>query len=498
MVSFKSIALSASFAAAVSAESLADCLTADSNLEVFTPSSADWETVITPFNKRLLNTFIPAALVKPANAEGVSTAVKCAAAAGVHVSPRSGGHSYAAAGLGMRNGSLVVDTSRMNHVSVDSNGVATAGTGTLLGDYALTIGLEGWAMAHGTCPTVGIGGHVGYGGYGLDSRLWGLALDHVIEAETVLASGEIVTVNKDTNPDLFWAIRGSAVSFGITTQYKFQTHPAPETSIEFIYAYTPDNVDQWNDLFLKYQDFGINSTPSELTIEANIGRGATFNLVGQWIGDAATLNATMKPFLDAAGQPDSITFIEDDWLGVLLSLAGSTSLNTSLIQHPSDTFYVKSLTIPEATPITLEASTAFYNHITQAPSDELDWFTQFQLYGGKGSKINTFSTEDSAYPHRSTLWTVQIYASSANFLPPYPQQGFEFTAGEAAALVDNIPNNEIGGYLNYIDPYLDNWQELYFSEQYDRLLSLEKIYDPTGIFVKPQIVGNLTDVAPDI
>ncbi|KAH8922636.1 FAD-binding domain-containing protein, partial [Atractiella rhizophila] len=184
--------------------SLAKCLSKVSGLEVFTSSSSEWQTVITPFNKRLLGKFIPAALVKPANAKAVSGAIKCASAAGIHVSARSGGHSYAAAGLGMRNGSLVVDTSRMNHVSVDSNGVATAGTGTLLGDYALTIGLEGWAMAHGTCPTVGIGGHVGYGGYGLDSRLWGLALDHVIEAETVLANGDIVTVNKNKNPDLFW------------------------------------------------------------------------------------------------------------------------------------------------------------------------------------------------------------------------------------------------------------------------------------------------------
>ena len=60
------------------------------------------------------------------------------------------------------------------------------------------------AAAFGTCPQVGVAGHL-HGGFGFSSLRWGLFLDQVVEMEVVTANGSIVTANNHTNSDLFWA-----------------------------------------------------------------------------------------------------------------------------------------------------------------------------------------------------------------------------------------------------------------------------------------------------
>jgi len=64
----------------------------------------------------------PVALVKPNSKDHVSSALKCAKQAGVAVSGRGGGHSYASYGLGGTDGALVIDMVNFKNLEVDSNG----------------------------------------------------------------------------------------------------------------------------------------------------------------------------------------------------------------------------------------------------------------------------------------------------------------------------------------------------------------------------------------
>ena len=78
---------------------------------------------------------------------------------------------------------------------------ATIGGGTLLGDVTKRLHENGnRAMAHGTCPQVGIGGHATIGGLGPSSRMWGSALDHVEEVEVVLANSTVVRATETEKP----------------------------------------------------------------------------------------------------------------------------------------------------------------------------------------------------------------------------------------------------------------------------------------------------------
>jgi hypothetical protein len=51
------------------------------------------------------------------------------------------------------------------------------------------------------------------------SRIWGTALDHVIAIQVVLADASVVRASATENPDVFFAIRGAAASFGIVTEF---------------------------------------------------------------------------------------------------------------------------------------------------------------------------------------------------------------------------------------------------------------------------------------
>ncbi|KAF8434316.1 hypothetical protein L210DRAFT_3553604 [Boletus edulis BED1] len=65
------------------------------------------------------------------------------------------------------------------------------------------------------------------GGFGFLGRLHGLSIDHLVEAEVVLADGRIVIASEKEHPDLWWALRGAGPAFGVVTRYKARAFPVP-------------------------------------------------------------------------------------------------------------------------------------------------------------------------------------------------------------------------------------------------------------------------------
>ncbi|SMQ49382.1 unnamed protein product [Zymoseptoria tritici ST99CH_3D7] len=235
------------------------------------------------FNKDI--PIVPAAIVKPETAQQVAAIVKCAVERGLKVQAKSGGHSYANHGFGGLNGSIVVDTTKLNHLSMDTETyTATVGGGCLLGDLAQFLYKYGRAMPHGTWPGVGLGGHATTGGIGPASRMWGLTLDHVIGVEVVLADSSIVDASEDKNSDLFFAIKGAAASFGIVTQFRLRTHVAPGECVRF--QHTMESFDvatrsEWfkmwqrlmaDPLLSRFLSVGLEVFPQKMVIGGNYFR----------------------------------------------------------------------------------------------------------------------------------------------------------------------------------------------------------------------------------
>lgn len=166
----------------------------------------------------------PAVVAHCNGAEDVAAAVKYARASGLRVSARSGGHGYT--GAAIAGNGVVIDLRGMRAVDYDADtGEVTVGAGARWADVDDVLGPHGRATAAGSVSKVGVAGFSLGTGAGWLSRTIGTAGDLLTRATVVTADGSVLVVSPSVHPDLYWALRGGTGSFGIVTEFTFETVP---------------------------------------------------------------------------------------------------------------------------------------------------------------------------------------------------------------------------------------------------------------------------------
>src|SRR5215218_84707 len=184
----------------------------------------------------------PAAIVRAKDAADVSRVVTLAREKGLELAVKSGGHSLA--GHSVSEGGIVLDLSQMKGLEIDVEArTAWAEAGLTAGEYTAAVGAHGLATGFGDTGSVGIGGITLGGGAGFLVRKHGLTIDSLLAAEIVTADGELLCVDAETHPDLFWAIRGGGGNFGVATRFKFRLHEVDEiVGGMHVLPATPDTI----------------------------------------------------------------------------------------------------------------------------------------------------------------------------------------------------------------------------------------------------------------
>jgi FAD/FMN-containing dehydrogenase len=96
------------------------------------------------------------------------------------------------------------------------------------GEVQAAAAAHGLAGLAGTSPEIGVVGYTLGGGLGWLARRYGLACNGVLAIDVVTADGLLLRVDREHEPDLFWALRGGGGSFGIVTALEFALHPVRE------------------------------------------------------------------------------------------------------------------------------------------------------------------------------------------------------------------------------------------------------------------------------
>lgn len=109
----------------------------------------------------------------------------------------------------------------------------------------------------------------------------------------------MVTASATENSDLFWAIRGAGASYGVITNYKFQTYPATSQNINFQYSLN-NTQDSLKNVHLVLQEYANTTMPAEMNMRLFV-YPTTVTLEGVYYGTKDAFQDAIQPVLDQLG-----------------------------------------------------------------------------------------------------------------------------------------------------------------------------------------------------
>lgn len=446
----------------------------------------------------------PAAVTYPKTTAQVAAIVKVAADAGLKIQARGGGHSYGnyctfflndanelrclsmanmwIIGIGGVDGAVVIDMKHFQKFEMDTTTwKCKVGAGTLLGNLTKQLHNNGnRAVAHGTCPQVGLSGHATIGGLGPTSRMWGSALDHVLEVEIVLANSSIIRASATQNEDVFWAVKGAGASFGIITEFLLKTEAEPGEAVQFSFAYTTRPYKNMATAFKKWQKFVSNPELTRKFTSEVIITEIGMIITGTYFGTKQEYDAFQMDE-KFPGTDDKKVVVFRDWLGLVGNWAETVALQ--LGGGLSAPLYTKSLAFNACKDIPDNVIDSVFSYLDKTNKGTLIWFIIFDLEGGA---INDVKQDATSYAHRDALFYLQSYAVG---IPKLREKTRTFLRGFNDTIRDNMPGGyDFGAYAGYVDPELVDGQKQYWRSNLPRLEQIKKQVDPKDVFSNPQSV----------
>lgn len=199
----------------------------------------------------------PDVVFRPTTTDEVAAAVRAAVDANLPIAVRSGGHGSMPA-----TGGAIIDLAEFDSVEIGEGGLVTVGAGAHWGDVAARLAPHGLGITSGDTLDVGVGGLALGGGVGWLVRTHGLTVDLVRQVELVTAEGAVLTVDAQSHPDLFWAVRGGGGNFGVVTRFTLQASPVGGLvggHVKFDQSDVGAVLRAWRDVTLASSD-DLNST----------------------------------------------------------------------------------------------------------------------------------------------------------------------------------------------------------------------------------------------
>ncbi|EFR04249.1 glucooligosaccharide oxidase [Nannizzia gypsea CBS 118893] len=466
--------------------SLSLCLS-DAGVSHVVDGSKDWDRIISPWNLRLRYT--PAAVAIPQTIDQTQAAVLCGINHQLRISAKGGGHSSGSYGLGGENGHLVIDFEQMDQVTLHDNHTAIIEPGARLGHVSVELFDQGRrAIPHGTCPGVGIAGHVLHGGYGRASRTHGLTLDWLKSAKVILSDGSIVHCSATDNMDLFWAIRGAGSSFGIVTEFEFDTFESPE-SVTVFTINLPWSEKSVIESLKAVQDLSLMARK-----DLNLAFAVTASsqaIRGLYFGDEHELVQALQPLL--VHLKTKLSDVKSvNWLDGLRYFADGEPLVRPQPYNMHTTTYTSSLTTPPLTneQIGVLVSTLFTN--INDTNARHSWDILFELYGGPKSAVSQTDIAATSYVHRDKflLWQLNDFGENGEL----PRESFAVLKQIMDSVTQSMGDGYWGMYANSIDTQLDSntAQKLYWGDNLPRLRKIKARLDPGNVFWNPQGISPST------
>ncbi|EWT03338.1 FAD-linked oxidase [Intrasporangium oryzae NRRL B-24470] len=432
---------------------------------VFTPNDPDYENARLIFSRHIDRR--PAAVVRVADAADVAAAIEHARECGLEIAVRAGGHS--GAGFGTIDDGLVIDVRGLDAIEIDVDGrTAWVGAGVTAGRYTHAVGAHGLATGFGDTGSVGVAGITVGGGVGFLSRRFGMTIDHLLAVELVTADGQILHVDADHHPDLFWAVRGGGGGFGVVTRLQFRLHEVPEiVGGMLMLPATAETIARFMELAL--------AAPDELGVIVNVMPAPPMPFFAPEHHGRLVILALMA----YAGGPADAEPVLAPFRAVATPLADLLApMPYSGMFQPGDDSYhpIATSWTGYAQDIDLDDARLIVDTLTERMADPTVQMAAVQLRP-LGGAISRVAADATAYAHRQ--WPVMLntaaIVSGADALDD--QKPWLETLGRS--LADGTP----GAYLGFVvDADGERIHDIYPGDTYLRLAAVKQAWDPDDVF----------------
>ncbi|XP_047964036.1 berberine bridge enzyme-like 18 [Salvia hispanica] len=477
---------------------------------IYTPQNATYASLLLSQNLRQASALPrkPDLIVTPFHVSEIQASIHCSHILGLQIRVKSGGHDYE--GLSYASASapfVIIDMRNFQSVSIDEKAkTARVEVGATLGQLYYTISRTSKTLAFpaGVCPTVGVGGHFSGGGYSMISRKHSIAADHIVDATLINANGQILN-KKSMGEDLFWAIRGGGgTSFGIVLDFTVTLVTVPETVTVFNVTRTLEEnatelVDKWQHIADKVDEnlllrLFLNPTNSPAT--GNLTVAASFT--SMYLGGARDLLPIMEEQFPELGLTKD-DCKEMNWVESILFFANidDQTLDVLLDRTPAGGFglgYFKAKSDYVSTPIPVSGLREIWNFLMEDESSSL----QFSPYGGV---LNTYSDEETPFPHRrGNIFMIHYAVGWFNLNDS--EAGIRWIRGLYGYMARHVTQNPRAAYFNYRDLDIGRnneagntsydqasvWGLKYFKNNFRRLVNVKTKVDPSNFFRNEQSI----------
>jgi FAD/FMN-containing dehydrogenase len=420
--------------------------------------------------RRVYNAMIdkrPALIVRCVDVADVIAAVDYARTNKMLTAIRGGGHN--GGGLGTCEGGLVIDLSGMKGARVDQAArTVRVAAGSVWGEVDHATHPFGLAVPTGFISTTGVGGLTLGGGIGYLTRAYGLTIDNLLSADVVLADGSVVTADEQSNPDLFWALRGGGGNFGVVTSFEFQAHPVRTLHAGPTFwplEQTPEVMAAYRDFILRAPEhvngfFAFLTIPPAPMFPEQLHLKKVCGVMWACTGPAAQAEAATKP-LRSIGKPLLDHQAE-------MPLPAVNSLFDALYP-PGLQWYWRADFVTE---LGNEAIARHAQHGAALPT----MHSTMHLYAIDGA-AHRVDKSDTAFSYRDANWAEVIVG-----VDPDPANAGTITKWCKDYFDALHPYSAGGAYINFMMDEGPERVRSSFRDNYDRLAVIKQKYDPANLF----------------
>ncbi|MFF1506888.1 FAD-binding oxidoreductase [Streptomyces sp. NPDC058326] len=443
---------------------LAELLTAVRGQVMF-PGSEGFDEELSGYQTYVRNR--PDIVVGVDGVDDVRAAVAFAAEHDLAISVQATGHGMAYAA----EGGLLISTRRMNDVHIDPRArTARVAAGASWRQVIEQAAEHGLAPLSGSFPDVCAVSYVLGGGLGLVARQYGYAADHVRSLDIVTGNGELLRTGPETQPELFWALRGGGGNFGVVTSMEVDLFPITSLYGGRLVFDTPHVEDAMNAFHAWAQDCPEEMTGALKLVQVPnlepipaLFRGKFLAIVLiAYNGDPAEAERVVEP-LRAVGPR-----LVDALAPVPYTESGS------IHDEPEEphVVYGNSFMLSDLNPATVKAILDTVG--ADAPASVM---TEIRQLGGAVARD---PATPNAVSHRDAAYALRVISALEDV-------GMEVARPVHERLDEALAPWTMGRSLNFVHsdgrkPSEDQVRSLWSKQNYERLARIKAAHDPRNLF----------------